>query len=490
MDSNNVSPITDVEFCCPSTSETDSYSWKEPKNHLTELSESEDREFPEGGFAGWVTVLGAFLIQFCSYGYTVSFGVYQEYYARVYLTNESASAISWIGSVNSFLFEVTGLLAGRLYDCGYHLMVGGSLLQSLSVFMLSLTKPGQYYQIFLSQGVLSGCASGLLFIPSVAVVSHYFEKRRALAMTLVSSGVCFGSVIHPIMLNNTLNNSSLGFANSVRVSAGFTSSLLTIGCLLMRTKNPQSKPTANYALVAKRCYKDQAYVIGVAGFTVFLVAYYYPLFYLQLEAETYGLDKRFSFYSLVIMNAASFVGELITGLLSDRFGAANMVVASTFGVSVLMFVMVTTRTVASVVVFGILYGFIAGIFLALWGPVFTALTPDLSELGSAQTCLGLNGSPGCLGTPISGAILTDRYIWWRAAVFNGVVAFAGCALFFGMRLALARQSALRLQLQAASSGLVSSESQDSESKNQERNTSSTSKLKASTIFDVLGNAAR
>ena len=29
----------------------------------------------------------------------------------------------------------------------YHLLIGGSLLQSFSLFMLSLTKPGQYYQV-------------------------------------------------------------------------------------------------------------------------------------------------------------------------------------------------------------------------------------------------------------------------------------------------------------------------------------------------------
>ncbi|KAH7929027.1 MFS general substrate transporter [Leucogyrophana mollusca] len=402
-------------------------------------------DFPEGGLEGWATVLGAsFLVQFCSYGYTVSFGVYQDYYTQVHLTNESASAISWIGSVNSFLFEVIGLAAGRLYDRGYfyHLMIGGSFLQSLSVFMLSLTKPGQYYQIFLCQGVLSGCASGILFIPSVAVVSHYFEKRRALAMTLVSSGVCFGSVIHPIMLNNTLNNSTLGFGNSVRISAGFTSGLLVIACLLMRTRIPPPKSTANYLRTAKKCYHDSAYVLGVAGFTVFLVAYYYPLFYLQLESSTYGLDKTFSFYSLVIMNAASFVGELITGFLSDRFGAANMVVASTFGVSALMFVMIGTRTIASVTIFGILYGFVAGIFLALWGPIFTALTPDLSELGVRMgVACAIMAFGGLIGTPISGAILTDKFVWWRAAVFNGVVAFTGCLLFFGMRIALHRRAA-------------------------------------------------
>ncbi|KAG1727503.1 hypothetical protein EDB19DRAFT_1750006 [Suillus lakei] len=33
--------------------------------------------FLEGGLAGWATAFGAFLVQFCAFGYTSSFGVYQ-----------------------------------------------------------------------------------------------------------------------------------------------------------------------------------------------------------------------------------------------------------------------------------------------------------------------------------------------------------------------------------------------------------------------------
>ena len=74
---------------------------------------------------------------------------------------------SWIGSTNAFLVLALGLVAGTLYDRGYlyvpiisgvlghpmlivpsyHLLIGGSLLQSFSLFMLSLTQPGQYYQV-------------------------------------------------------------------------------------------------------------------------------------------------------------------------------------------------------------------------------------------------------------------------------------------------------------------------------------------------------
>ncbi|KAG1791785.1 uncharacterized protein BJ212DRAFT_1418599, partial [Suillus subaureus] len=62
----------------------------------------------------------------------------------------------------------------------------------------------------------SGIAIGLTNIPSIAVVAHHFERRRAFAMGLVVAGVSMGSILHPIMLNNLING-RLGFANGVRV---------------------------------------------------------------------------------------------------------------------------------------------------------------------------------------------------------------------------------------------------------------------------------
>ncbi|GJE93675.1 hypothetical protein PsYK624_098350 [Phanerochaete sordida] len=106
------------------------------------------KEFPEGGLRGWATVAGAFCVQFCGFGYTSSFGVYQDYYVRVYLPNESASAISWIGSVNAFVVVGCGLFAGQLYDRGYFKLAVylGSYLLVIGLFMLSLAQPHQFYQ--------------------------------------------------------------------------------------------------------------------------------------------------------------------------------------------------------------------------------------------------------------------------------------------------------------------------------------------------------
>ncbi|KAF8448831.1 MFS general substrate transporter [Boletus edulis BED1] len=398
-------------------------------------------DFPEGGWSGWATAIGAFLVQFSTYGYSISFGVYQDFYAQTYLTNETSSAIAWIGSTNAFLFEICGLVAGRLYDRGYfyHLLYGASLLQAFSLFMLSLARPDNYYQVFLTQGIGSGCAAGLLYVPSMAVLSHYFNKRREQLMTFASSGAYLGAVVHPIMLNNTING-QLGFANGVRASAGFVSGLLLIACLLMRTRLPPSDSRTNFLAAAEKCGRDSAFIFGCLGLCIFVVAFYYPLFYLQLDAVRHDLGNTFSFYSLVIMNTASFVGQLSSTVLVVYFHVPTVLIMVTFCCSVIILGMIGVHTVAGFIVFGVLYGYFAGIFLALWTPVMALLTPDLSELGVRMgiACAAM-AIGGLVGPPISGALLTPAYVWWRGAVFNGIAGALGCTMFIVMQRILIRR---------------------------------------------------
>ena len=42
-------------------------------------------------------------------------------------------------------------------------------------------------QVFLAQGLGVGLASGITYVPSYGVIPHYFRRRRALAMGIVSS---------------------------------------------------------------------------------------------------------------------------------------------------------------------------------------------------------------------------------------------------------------------------------------------------------------
>ncbi|KAF7304395.1 MFS general substrate transporter [Mycena chlorophos] len=401
---------------------------------------------PDGGLQAWATVLGSFLFMFCGFGYSSSFGVYQDFYVRTYLPHSSPSAISWIGSVNIFIVLSGGFVAGRLHDRGYFyaLMYGGSFLMALSLFLLSLARPNQLYQILLAQGILNGIGASMTYVPCMAVLSQHFSpKRRAIAMTLVASGSSLGAVVHPIMLNNLL--SRIGFANAVRASAGLVTALLAIACGLVRTRMAPPKTSIDLRRLLVKILKDGPYVAATLGIAVYTIGFYYPLFYLQLDATTHGLDPTFAFYALVIMNASSFVGRLVPGFLAHRLGVTRMITGAAVCGAVLILSMIALRDATSVVVIGVLYGFFAGCIVTLMGPLLAVLTTDMSELGARMgLSVAASGLAILVGPPLDGLLLsgpggTPVFVWWRPALFSGLMALCGCLLLALMMLLHARK---------------------------------------------------
>lgn len=121
-------------------------------------------------------------------------------------------------------------------------------------------------QVFLTQGLGAGIGAGIMYVPSLAVVSHYFHRRRAMAMSICSSGASLGAIIHPIMLNTTING-SLGFAKATRTSAGMVSVLLLIACAMMRTREPRSSQRpAELSKALRKFSRDGAYIISIIGY--------------------------------------------------------------------------------------------------------------------------------------------------------------------------------------------------------------------------------
>lgn len=71
---------------------------------------------PDGGLRGWMVALGGASVFFCTLGFANSFGTFEQYYLSHQLRGESASKISWIGSLAAFLQFLTGLISGPLFD--------------------------------------------------------------------------------------------------------------------------------------------------------------------------------------------------------------------------------------------------------------------------------------------------------------------------------------------------------------------------------------
>ncbi|KAG1735507.1 major facilitator superfamily domain-containing protein [Suillus lakei] len=307
--------------------------------------------------------------------------------------------------------------------------------------MLSITQPHHYYQTFLAQGIGMGLASGILFLPFLSVTSHYFRRRRTVAMGIVLAGSSLGAVIYPIMLNNLFN--SVGYAWAVRASGFLDMGFLILANLMMKTRLPNRRQMPNRKPVdVKGILTDVGYWLSVIGAGCVFWGLFVPFFYLQLFAELHGLSSTLSFYSIPILNASSMFGRTIPNLLADIWGPFNIIIPCVIIAGGLVFLMFVTSSVGGMIAFGILYGFFSGAFMSLMSPVAASFCRDLNEIGFRIGLASFAVAFTLLtGTPIAGALVQENgtYVWYRPLVFATVTVLAGAAFLVVSRHMLSKR---------------------------------------------------
>lgn len=83
------------------------------------------------------------------------------------------------------------------------MLYAGNFLVVFGIMMLSSCT--EYWQVFLSQGVCMGLGAGLLYVPSLALIGIWFERRRAMAMGIVMSGIAVGESLFCSSINSCLS---------------------------------------------------------------------------------------------------------------------------------------------------------------------------------------------------------------------------------------------------------------------------------------------
>ncbi|KAL4964250.1 major facilitator superfamily domain-containing protein [Aspergillus stella-maris] len=401
----------------------------------------------EGGLRGWLQVLGTLFILFNVWGLAFAFGSFQSYYTLTLLPTSNPSAISWVGTIQSWLLIIGGLVSGPLFDQGHYrvLLIAGSFLSVFGVMMLSLAR--EYYQILLSQGICAGLGFGLLYIPSITLVSRSFTKKRALALGVSTAGAPLGGVVYTLLFERLLPR--IGFAWTVRVMGFLMLGLFIMaGVMLLvpsndatRTKTPSSSATASPAtprtrsrrLFDIRALKDAPFwSFTLSNFLLYL-GYMTPFYYIPIYAETkLGTSRSTGLYILIISQAASIVGRVVTTAIAHYFGAMIPWIVTGVLSGVLCLAWMSAGSLVRFILFAAFYGGISGALIPLPPAVFPHICPDPSALG---TWLGMAQSitsfATLIGAPIAGALAhlgsdgSDDLNFLNVQLWCGVLMLAG-----------------------------------------------------------------
>ncbi|KAL1977835.1 hypothetical protein VTN31DRAFT_694 [Thermomyces dupontii] len=386
---------------------------------------------PNGGLEAWLTVLAGFCLYSNAWGLLSTFGAFQEYYQTVLLANESPSAISWIGSCQSTLIVLMGVVSGPMVDAGWlrSLVFTSSFMVVFGMMMTSLVT--EYYQALLAQGFCVGIGGGLGYTPALVVISSKFTTKRPIAIGLASLGSSIGSVIFPIVFRRLQPN--IGFGWAVRVIAFLNLALALIACGIL-LRRPGNKTRARSLIEPKALTEPNFMLLAISLICVFL-AFYIPLFYIPSYARTkLGTSRDLSFYMLAIINGASAFGRTTPFLLGSRVKPMYVLLFATTASVIALFSWIAATSEAGLIVWLCYWGYLMGTLVtapaAIVGhPVFC---PDFNFIGTRMGMMwGICSVGGLVGTPIAGALVDlDTGHFLHAQIF------AGCLMLGAMLLQL------------------------------------------------------
>jgi MFS family permease len=388
---------------------------------------------PDGGLHAWLKVLGSFLIYSNIWGFTLSFGAFQTYYRHVLLPDSSASSISWIGTVQSYLLILVGVIAGPMFDKGYFrsMLIIGNFLVVFGIMMLSLCTT--YWQVFLAQGVCMGLGAGLLYIPSLALVGIYFSRKRSLAMGIVTSGIAVGGVAYIITFDRLTKSSGFPWALRVMGFIALGISLASFPALLSGT-SILKVPRKARKLFDASAWRDPLFLVFTASSFCCFLGYITPYFFIPTYAQdALGLSQTLALYILVMSIAGSFLGRLLSGYLAHYLGANFTWIFCSFFAGLLSLCWIAVDSEATFIAWAVLWGLLSAGLVTLPGSCFPNVCPDLRLLGTRLgMSWGVSSVSTLIGAPIAGALLTTRRVDGREKTnFIGVQLWSGICLLVG-----------------------------------------------------------
>ena len=366
------------------------------------------------GPRAWVDMALAALAMFTVFATAYSFGTFVKPMAAEFHADRGGTA--FVFGLTAFLYFVLGAVTGPLVQRvgPRKMLLFGGTVQVIGLLLTS--RVHSLVQAYVTYGLGVGIGVACGYVPMVAVVGGWFQRRRATAVGIAVSGIGVSSLIGAPVAARIIK--SYGWRDAYVVFAVATGVLMAICAAFIRTPPGFGRAPA---ITLSAAVRTRQFALSYTGVLLGSIPLFSVFVNLVPYAEDHGITKVTAATLLSIIGAASIVGRIGLSSLAQRFGTA-IVYTSSFGAmaaSQLIWLGSAssyTRLALFAVVFGVSYGGFIALSPALLAEIFGA-----EQLGGLA---GVNYSAagfGALVGPAGAAWLVDATGGYSTSI---VVAFA------------------------------------------------------------------
>ncbi|MGN6551242.1 MAG: MFS transporter, partial [Pararhizobium sp.] len=274
------------------------------------------------------------------------------------------------------------------------------------------------------QGIFIGLGASISFGPLLADISHWFERRRGLAVAVAASGNYLAGALWPLAMRPFI--ASVGWRTTY-VGVGVVC-LLGMGALLLALRARPPRPTAVAVAgrsvharpkpsisLSPRALQALLFVAGIGC----CVAMSMPQVHIVAYCHDLGYGIANGAQMLSLMLAAGIISRVLSGTIADRIGGIRTLLIGSLlqGISLMLFVPMTG--LASLYVVSLIFGLAQGGIVPCYAIIVREYMPA-AEAGQRVGLVVMATIGGmALGGWMSGWIhdLTGSY---AAAFLNGI----------------------------------------------------------------------
>jgi len=378
-----------------------------------------DREAPYG----WVMVGIGALMTCVAAGAMFSLAVFLGAIAAD--TGWSRAEVSGAMTVTLLAMGIAGFVWGALSDRfgARPVVLAGAVL--LGAGLLISSRATSAWQFQAAYGVLVGIATGSFFAPMMSVVTSWFERRRSLAVSLVSVGVG----VAPMTLSP--------FAAWLLGVVDWRTAQATLAALVWVTLIPAAffvRPAPAVAAAGQgaqagsdgpgmdlaQALRSREFVILAAVFFFCCGAHSGPIFHTVSYAMGCGLPAMAAVTIYSMEGVGGLVGRVVFGLAGDRFGAKRVLVfgllVQAIGAGAYVFASRLPEFYGVATVFGFAYGGVMPLYAVIAREYF-----GQRILGAVFGAAAMISSLGMSVGPWIGGWIFDTYRSYSALYIGSAV---------------------------------------------------------------------